>query len=92
MALPKALGHARFPRGAQLGPVPERGSPLGAGGRRQHLQGSTCGYLFLETLAGSSASTLGCSFPTSFSSCGTELVRQSKSELTDIGVREASLR
>lgn len=45
--------------------------PVHCMGRRQHLQGSTWGYLFLETFAGSSASTFGCSFPTSFSSCRT---------------------
>lgn len=44
----------------------------GAGGSKEHLQGNTCGYLFLETLAGSSAPTFSCSFPTSFSSCGTK--------------------
>lgn len=42
------------------------------GAEALHLQGSTWGCLFLETLAGSSASTLGCSFPTSFSSCRTQ--------------------
>lgn len=60
---------ARLPREPTLGHCSTGG---GAGGSTEHLQGSTCGYLFLETLAGSSAPTFSCSLPTSFSSCGTK--------------------